>query len=238
MILSPGRHTCPKCGGVNTLVVNFIDGMILWNCFRAKCSNRGAKVNYKPHQTKEQTKKVIPVVPEELSGTHLNYLKKYNSLDAYLKQQVTIYYDPDRDRLLFGIYYEGQVINFIGKSLRGDKPKWLYYSSVKNLPPFMVDNKAPQAVLVEDCLSACAVSRDASWQGVALLGTNLSDFQCDYILMQGYKKILVMLDPDATNKAVKIATRLNLYVPTRAVPVPADPKDMDPTQIDDFLERN
>jgi hypothetical protein len=60
-------------------------------------------------------------------------------------------------------------------------------------------------VIVEDCASAASVSGFAT--GVALLGTFLQDEALSSL--DGFEKITVALDKDASDKSIDIALRLN-----------------------------
>ena len=64
-----------------------------------------------------------------------------------------------------------------------------------------------EAVIVEDCASACAVSNILT--GVAILGTSLKQSHKQYL--KSYDKIYVALDRDATTKAFDIANELKSY---------------------------
>ena len=64
------------------------------------------------------------------------------------------------------------------------------------------------AVVVKDCTSACVVSHEVT--GIALLGTNLLTEHISYI--KPYKKVIVALDRDATDKAIDIQRKLAIHV--------------------------
>ena len=61
-----------------------------------------------------------------------------------------------------------------------------------------------EAVIVEDCASACAVSNILT--GVAILGTSLK--QSHKQSLKSYDKLYIALDRDATTKAFDIANEL------------------------------
>ena len=64
-----------------------------------------------------------------------------------------------------------------------------------------------EAVIVEDCASACAVSNVLT--GVAILGTSLTQSHKQYL--KSYDKIYVALDRDATTKSFGVANELKSY---------------------------
>jgi hypothetical protein len=63
------------------------------------------------------------------------------------------------------------------------------------------------AVIVEDCASACAVSNVLT--GIAILGTSLVESHKKYI--NPYRKLYVALDPDATVNSFKITNELRFH---------------------------
>ena len=79
-----------------------------------------------------------------------------------------IRYDFQRNRAVYLIKQGNKVVDAAGRSLDDRTPKWYRYGSSKK--PFICGNHT-DAVLVEDCASASAISNIVT--GVALLGTNL-----------------------------------------------------------------
>ncbi len=75
-------------------------------------------------------------------------------------------------------------------------------------------------MVVEDCTSACSVSRISS--SVGLLGTSLNEAVIPYLMP--YKTLYIALDDDATNKAVTMQHTLSLYRPTKIIPLKKDLK--------------
>ena len=66
------------------------------------------------------------------------------------------------------------------------------------------------SIRIEDAASACAVSKFGT--GVALLGTTLTDEAIQVI--KGFDRAVIALDKDASGKAISMARRLNMYLPT------------------------
>ena len=97
--------------------------------------------------------------------------------------------------------------------------------------PF-VCGKHNQAILVEDCASACAVSH--VYSGIALMGTSLPDSFIP-ILKKKFKKIIVALDRDATTKAFDISNQLRYYVESEVKILEDDLKYYDEETIKKIL---
>jgi hypothetical protein len=83
------------------------------------------------------------------------------------------------------------------------KPKWLAYGDVSGIYTI---GSGPTAVVVEDAISACAVSRIPEYTGVALLGTNLSPLQKTQL--RRFERVIICLDKDASQKSLLLARRL------------------------------
>ena len=127
-------------------------------------------------------------------------------MDALNKKLVKVVYDPQRDRAVFLIDFQGKTIDAIGRSLNKDtKPKWYRYGKSNKL--FTCGNH-DTAILVEDAASACAVSHVAT--GVALMGTHMKD--ADLTFLKTFKEVKICLDPDATRKALDMQKYLAYIV--------------------------
>ena len=77
------------------------------------------------------------------------------------------------------------------------------------------------AVIVEDCVSACAVAPIHT--GIAIMGTSLSDKHASYIRSK-FRKVYICLDPDANAKTFDIQKKLGYSVDSKIVLIPKDLK--------------
>ena len=214
------RMSCPICGGKDTLTISKIDGKLLWNCYKASCDIKGVQ-GYS--RSKSEIKNFLQknyhmsdYYPDFLdlgrftffstNSRVLSYLNKNNCMDALNKKLVKVVYDPQRDRAVFLIDFQGKTIDAIGRSLNKDtKPKWYRYGKSNKL--FTCGNH-DTAILVEDAASACAVSHVAT--GVALMGTHMKD--ADLTFLKTFKEVKICLDPDATRKALDMQKYLAYIV--------------------------
>ena len=216
------RIDCPFCFHQNTFTLKNIDGKIMWNCFHASCDAKGKiSRDMSPEELKKflssqelslQNKmksdnKIKWSVPDYFTSVYscnraVNYIKNNNCLNAMQKGLAKIMYDPRRDRVVFLIKEQNKVINAIGRAITSDNyPKWFVYGKKSN--PFVCGNHR-DAVLVEDCASACAVSNVIT--GIALLGTSLPEEYIPYL--KKYNKVLIAFDRDATVKALDLSLKL------------------------------
>lgn len=217
--LMPNQHRridCPFCGGTKTFTISNVDGSRLWHCFKASCGVRGSKsIGRSPDQVRkrlEGTQEVVRKAPDvpsilALPDHHphvLRYLERNGSMDAYRDGLCHVRYDPAADRVLF---FMQDRLGAVGRSLRGDKPKWKAYGNTTGI---LTVGKGDQLVLVEDAASACAVSRVSGLVGGALMGTNISPTQRHQLL--SYRNVIVALDKDASRKALSIQASLRGYV--------------------------
>ena len=132
------------------------------------------------------------------------YLHKNNCWEAVAWGRADIKYDVKQNRIVFMIKdpKDNKYAGAVGRGLNAQVyPKWYMYTD-KSIP--FKCGKCDDAVIVEDCASACAVSNILT--GIAILGTSLVNNHNKYI--KPYKKLYVALDPDATSKSFKIANEL------------------------------
>lgn len=234
------RMDCPMCGKKNTFSVGEQNGQRLYHCFHADCSASGRTgfrltkdVTTHPMLLKANKKSSVPpavgcaafeipstFVPISRSPESVAYLKRVHAYDAYLDGRVDLRFDFQRNRIVYMITDGRKVVDAAGRTLTGEKPKWWRYG--KSGLPF-VSGRHGSCVLVEDCASACSVSRHIT--GIALLGTNLLDSHV--AVLRKYERVFVALDKDATQKALDIVRKLQGIVPTNLMILNQDLKDMD-----------
>jgi len=211
------RYDCPVCGGRNTFTVTNNQGTIIFNCYRAGCSARGA---WHKGRTREELKslkdkrtsspkpfKLPDYIQYGLANSKVvQYLHKHYCRD--FAHRLPIAYDPRQDRILFLIKDEDTIIGAVGRDLSGkSKLKSLnYHDNISK--PFIIGD-TDTVVIVEDCTSACSLLRNPEYTGLALLGTNLKSAYIPWI--KKYKKVIVALDKDARSKSLSIKKHLSFY---------------------------
>lgn len=233
---------CPFCGGQKKFTIERrFDGRLLWNCFRASCNAKGVKQGErsvaaaKAYVTASGNEKRLPPgIPLPSFTTRIEnrleageYLRTANAYQAYKDGLVRVRYDPKSDRVLF---YNRSETGAVGRRL-SIGPKWLSYGDTSG---GLHIGKGDNAVLVEDAASACAVARVAGFTGIAMLGT----YMTSYIkkTLQLYKQLYIILDNDASNKALSLTRQLRKHVRLRVTT--KDPKELTVTEIVELLEGN
>lgn len=207
------RMDCPFCKGRNTFTVSQIDGTVMYNCYRADCGKRGA---YKTRLTAEDIRKRFK--PQEQSDDpdyvmelpitlsfDLGNKDLMAFIDKWTLTEVPMLYDIAQHRAVFPVYNKrGRLIDAVGRTLRGDTPKWLRYGTHAD---YYAYGSGHVAVVVEDCISAIAAAKcDKNVTGIAILGTSMNAKHIDKLSQ--YDKIIVALDPDAAKKSVAYALQL------------------------------
>ena len=211
------RMDCPFCHNKNTLLVDTTEDKTSWYCFHASCSAKGRhqgektikyvnKTFNKQSETNEPKKFLIP---DSFKSPYSNekamkYLQDNNCWDAWSMNRAEIKYDVAKERVVFMIknHFSDEYCGAVGRALnKSVYPKWFMYGS-KNVP--FICGQCDDAVIVEDCPSACAVSGVLT--GVAIMGTSLAETHLAHIMQ--YKTIYVALDRDATTKSFSITKEL------------------------------
>jgi hypothetical protein len=240
--LAEGEHktlTCPFCGGRNKFTLDRFDGVLVWNCFRASCNAKGslrgkrditALKNYVGGTpTQRSVKKLNPLPAMTVSVSKhepaIKYLTEVNSLDAYESGLIKVRYLPTENRVLF---YTNDGTGAVGRALDGRLPKWWKYGDTSI---GISVGSGDHAVLVEDVASACSVSRISGVVGFALLGTNITTGIKAQLVK--YNKTTLVLDNDASNKAVYLIRKHNRVSHLRLTE--EDLKCLTPKQIEDVI---
>ena len=207
---------CPFCGGKKKFTIDRFDGKLIWNCYKASCNVRGA---YSGKRSIEEAKAFIannaikrkkaqsypiPQITTKVENHKpaVDFLKSVNSWVAYEKGYIKITYAPAEDRVLF---YNADHTGAVGRSLRPAKAKWWTYGTVEG--GITVGN-GEHVVLVEDVPSACAVAQVNGYVGLSLLGTDIT--KPIKKTLSSYKKVTLVLDNDASAKAVSIIRKCSL----------------------------
>jgi hypothetical protein len=210
---------CPFCGGRKKFTISRTsNGKILWNCFKASCFAKGAYYTNRSIDSCRRALDKSPVIespnkskalPTIISNVEhhleaITYLKKCNSYEAYVNKLIDIKYSPIDKRVVF---YNKTYLGAIGRALYNQMPKWVSYGDTKDL--FAVGTGST-AVVVEDVPSACSVSRLKEFTGIALLGTSINIQKC--VQLKSFKKVIVVLDADASSKAINVSKKINNFV--------------------------
>ena len=226
IVLTEGQTkniSCPFCGGNNKLSISkTLDGVVLWNCYRASCSSRGSRQGKRtaaslsralnsPLQPQVINHRVtpLPAITKNFKNdpTALEYVTTNNCLEAYDSNYINIRYAPAEKRVLF---YNKDETGCVGRSMANHQAKWWSYGDCAG---GISVGSGPTVVLVEDVASACSVSRLPNHVGLALLGTNITEQIKNTV--KDYTKVYIVLDNDASKKAILLAKSLTGSVTVR-----------------------
>lgn len=216
--MSEGDHKtidCPFCGGRNKFTIDKFDGVLVWNCFRASCTAKGSHrgkrdatairnyLNDTPTQRHRRRLNSLPDLTTQARkhGPAMEYLQSVNSLEAYEQGLIKVRYSPKDNRVLF---FTNDGTGAVGRALDKRLPKWWNYGDTSC---GIIVGSGDHIVLVEDVASACSVSRLAGLAGFALLGTNLT--KGIRYRLNTYKKVTLVLDSDASSKAIMLANKFS-----------------------------
>ena len=212
------RMDCPFCNNKNTLSIDTTDNKTYWYCFHATCKARGKKSGDKNMQYVEnvlfnkediQSADVDFKIPDSFQSIYSNekamhWLNKNNCWESWSWGRSDFKYDVRQDRVIFLIKdrTKHKVVGAVGRALnKNDFPKWFMYGD-KDVPFKCGD--CEDAVIVEDCPSACAVSNILT--GISIMGTSLKSSHLKHL--RPYKNLYICLDRDATTKSYNIAKDL------------------------------
>jgi len=247
------RLDCPKCSHIGTLSITLEKTTLLWNCYSASCSFKGATTikltlydiarNLKNKIQQQSTPKEF-AEPKHFvrlgSGagysTASTFLIKNKCWYAYQEKLIEIRYDPRMDRVVFMLKdpRDNKIVGAIGKQLdrNANGPKWYKYPNSASIP--FICGHGTTAIIVEDPASACA----ASYAGVgfALLGT---DFDLKFRpFLRNFTKAVLALDKDATTKSYRIVQDIRDIIPVKIKYLQKDLKDCDISVLQNLLNGN
>jgi len=208
------RQKCPVCHRHNTFGASNDMGVLKWQCFSASCGTRGiTEGNLSASDIRKlmQGKDTIPEleviefptsVTRSLPDEAIGWLKYWGiyGVGKHL-------WDIKDSRVVFPIIKDHVLYDGTGRTLNKlVTPKWKRYGG--SGMPFVVGT-GNVAVVVEDAISA-SVCASEGYVGVALLGTSLMESHAD--VLQGYDKVIVALDPDASMKSLAHVKELRRHI--------------------------
>jgi len=170
----------------------------------------------------------------------MEWVGKYDlSASDLIKHNVK--WSPSREQLIYLFYGEGEdVVLWQARNFRrGTDHKHRF---VTNGTPSQVaaqyhsGEETDTGVIVEDCISGIKVAMSGSGNGIPAFSSSLST---DKIvkLSKRHKRVIVWLDGDKFNEAVKLSNRFKLLgVESRVVHTSFDPKEYNLFEIREILK--
>lgn len=200
---------------------------------------------------KEPPSITIPEKPDswdisDNSRKGLEWVKQYDENQVLMNN---CYWSEAKGRIIFPVYYkDGNGEKKISAAwMRSPdtnlQPKWLFagdkealffYKPVEDLD---VEWRGDSEIcLVEDVVSALKVGQVE--ECLALGGTYLKPHQLRFILRNGYRRVLIMLDGDKAGRdaALKIHRQLGLLIRMKNIVLKKDPKAHTINEIRELLD--
>lgn len=238
-----GGQLCPFCKGGSTgersLSVSRAGNALLWKCHRASCGaagRSGAKAVGGAKRT---------AVPAARGVVGRIYYRDAARLpDGVASSLASRYYFDARELSLLGwnddvmrvvipVYdIDGSVAGCVLRAEDGRQPKALNYTEPGAIGVFF-NTSSDRCVIVEDLYSALRASKYVN--GVAILGTHLSEEKIEAIRQLKCKEYILALDADAFSKTIKYVTQFRSQLPMRPLRIDKDIKNMTPTELEELL---
>ncbi len=206
---------------------------IKYNCFRAKCGKSGS-IQSIANALGSRREAAVLLTP------YTGGLGRSAALDSWIYEKYGCageFKMGDLGRLAHTICdSEGKDLGhwlkkLPGSTFRGPKAMNYWHSPGAHIH-YCRAGKQERIVLVEDIISAEKV--DAICPAAALLGVDMSmDVALD--LQKVTSKLILALDPNATDKAIKIKRRYGFMFDISIVEFPADPKNCSYDLIESML---
>lgn len=253
----PHRSDCPECGNRNTFSADTVDDAIVYHCFHINCGIKGRIKSGLQLDSLYSIRDISNVYMdrngqlgngEYITPTHFtnplqnricfSFMRRWKLDIPYMEQRVGLRYDPNQNRCVFEIRdISGAIRGATGRLLQSGVPKWYIYERQMGCPGIVQttnrnEGSPRKIILVEDMISACRVSEVEN--AAALLGTSISEETISHLL--SFKELVIALDQDATQKALKLQQELSAYRPTKVLPLIEDLKYLTKEQIKDKLD--
>ena len=258
------RINCPRCNDTRErLYIKKVRGGFVRHCKNENCYEKDGFIPdalTTPKETvsnvlftkqfgsmcmEQATRKVcLPYdTSNNIPAIGLGWLYKYYITDEEIKKY-NICYSESYKRLILPVYNETGLIYWQGRSLKPpytkENPKYLnirqsgaknVFFKIKNIHYTTPTNKL---VIVEDILSAIRVGRVCN--SLALLGSYFPTSVIEEF--KPYEKIIIYLDYDKRDTAIKQATRFNKLTgkPIQVLVNLNDPKELSPKTLESILE--
>lgn len=230
------RHEqCPACAAngrdrkKNNLGV-YSDGHSY--CYSCGWGSAGSTANKLRNMAHRATKE-IPALPEDI--TNKLGREAYDWLLQYFepKDFPRCLYSSSERKLYFMFENGAYQYRYFGDNK--DHPKWVGYGINDSLIHIVGDVHSTSIILVEDLISAVKVGHITPT--LCLFGSNISLKRLATLKLLGYNEIIIWLDWDKKEYAIKAAQLAqNIGLQSRVIHTKLDPKEYNLEQIKLFLE--
>lgn len=241
-------HFCPYCRAdhENKLsVLKLPDNNLYYNCLRASCGAKGfvgKRTPYLEDVRMSSKKKFVPkrwkypLFPLKEGVLEILW-DKYEITEHLAKSQG--WKQTSQGELYSPIYsmsgeHVGDNIKKLNWEGDGTKTMAFWFKDVPRMhvPPILHNNKT--CVIVEDLVSAAKMS--TILPTIALMGTHLST-EAALAIKSRFSTMVFALDPDATQKAVKLAAEWSCLFYAQVALLDRDPKDTPYKELEERFEK-
>lgn len=251
---SASGQVCPACNGGSSeeksLSVTKRGNTLLFNCHRSSCNLRGSVTTggmpaFGQAGRSLDSPALYPrVKAEPLNAANTKFLAVKFGIPAESVEFAGLGWTGDANwrygrRVAMPIYGPGGKERGASyRSYEGVKPKAiieLKEDAENTASWYKWLRKTDTLVLVEDQVSAIKLAPYV--HSLALLGTHMNEDLAKEISEQGYKRVLICLDNDATREAIKMQIMWRPKIKGLLVSgLPKDIKDMNDNEFQDFLQ--
>lgn len=252
------RLVCPVCGARHerSFQITRTQSNLLYRCWRVACGVKGVVGS----RSLEYTGSYGIRLPPDTPRTPVPRPFPYSTQRVPLFEQAIVWHRyriggntlnlagvlwaEEIESLVFPCYdISGGMTGYATKRLSpmgaaGRKSDVFWDTAPPRYFPLLWGKLSPSggstAYLVEDCLS-CLKLWQTGVTAIALLGTKLDD-KTALEISKVFRKVVFCLDNDATAKSVELSRKYNLLFDKVSILVPpADPKDMQPEELESLL---
>ncbi len=246
-----GGQLCPECGGgrshERSLRVSRYNGKLFAKCYRASCgwtyrTGAGIPGSGTVSKPKElQPFRVVnqrPLTDEEKNELSAKFNIEQGMFDWAKWYKVNDLFSGFGPRFVLPIFGpDGSVRGKTFRSWQGHLPKSMInkLSNEQMICWYKPQPYSKVLVIVEDQPSALRLA-GANIDALALCGTLINDARMAEIRQQGYDKVWLCLDDDATTLAFNEVARYKMRFRQLLIkPLKVDVKNMTPQQFDEFV---
>lgn len=218
------------------------DNAVLYHCFRASCK-RGHGIIHILSSDRYRSSNASGFEPKTFTprpyryrlepATEWDFAVRPPPISTHDMTMQHVKYSPDRDTIAYPIFdFSGKEVGIVDRSYTGREPKAMTYwfEDVPKVHFPLVQRPTRTCVVVEDIPSAIKAAHYMS--AAALLGSSISVSVMNE-LRAHFSRLIIMLDKDATDKAVDIAQVYNIFFEdgVKVIPLERDLKDIGPAEI-------
>lgn len=243
------RTTCPFCEGLApTFTITRTELGLLYNCYRASCGEKGfissipgtTEVEKEKKNNKKFVARPFTKPLESLPENVYEWFQEKYEISPEECDRNGFKYEPKYDRIYMPVFdYADREFGGITKarSPSPDAPKTLTYFTEQTSGLHYVrgarERTGPIA-LSEDIFSGIKLAHYC--RSVCLLGTTINPVRISELMRQTDTLILV-LDPDAVDKALKYKKKYSLYFSRNfyVVLLSNDPKDTPHAELEQIM---